>query len=429
MRKRRSARRPWSRTRLQLNVFLAGLLVVAVLAVGVGGAAAATTDVYCPPTGTDSLQAAINAAGTGDTIRIHGTCVGNFDVPGASAATSLTLQGATSGAGLDGNQTGRTLLVHNGVSLTIQALRIVNGKASGRGGGIEMTSSGTKVKLVNSTVSGNTADGNDGGGIDLSSGSETLTLIGSTVSGNTTLHNDGGGINVNGSDTVTITDSTLSGNTTAPSGDHDGGGIDLANNGAVLTMTGSTVSGNTSGGNGEGGGIDCESCSSITLTNTTVSKNTDAGGDGGGGVGIETSAAITLSVDGSTVANNIAKTGDGGGIYISSSNPSATVTSSWISGNRAPNGNGGGIYDAGTVSIGQTTIGARAHFLNDGNQAMNGGGIYIKDSSASVSLQSSSTVADNAASVDGGGVWNASGGTLLIGSGSIVFHNSPDNVS
>ena len=104
-----------------------------------------------------------------------------------------------------------------------------------------------------------------------------------------------------------------------------------------------------------------------------------------------------------------------------------------FAGSRASNGNGGAIDNRvdgsggqALVSLGQTDVGPRPHFLNDGNQAKNGGGIANDgtNGTASVSLQSHTSVHHNKASIDGGGV-----GVLSIGGGSTVYSNTPDNVS
>ena len=119
-------------------------------------------------------------------------------------------------------------------------------------------------------------------------------------------------------------------------------------------------------------------------------------------------------------------------------NASATITNSTLNGNLARNGNGGAIANLvdpsggqATVSVSQTRIGPRPHFLNDGNLAKYGGGIANDgtNGSASVSLQSGTSVTGNTASVDGGGVYNTGGGVLTIASGASVALNHPDNVS
>ena len=236
----RTGRRP----RLSAVVLLACALAATWLVFGSVPAGAATTNVNCPPYGAASLQSAITAASPGDTLDIHGTCVGNFTV-----AKNLTLQGVTSGAGLNGNAAGTTLTVSGGVVATIKSLVIANGKAPGGGGGIRAIGNGTAVIVMSSAVSGNAANPNNfGGGIDMVDDGQTLTLIGSTVSNN--VARGGGGIAIEGDNgSVTLNSSSLSGNN---AGSTQGGGILDFGTGNGISLSGSSISGNIAGG---GGGI------------------------------------------------------------------------------------------------------------------------------------------------------------------------------
>ena len=153
-------------------------LVVALLIVIVSPAAqAATLSVNCDSGG--DLQAKINAAASGNTILIKGTCFGNFQIN----SKSLTLKGNPT-ATLDGNDLERTLdITSPGMAVHLVGLTITGG-ASGTGAGI---ASGN-LTLTNVTVTGNlaaqTSEDPRGGGV-YSNGN--ITLIGSTVSANRLL--------------------------------------------------------------------------------------------------------------------------------------------------------------------------------------------------------------------------------------------------
>lgn len=136
-------------------------------------ALAATQTVNCGA-GAD-LQAAINAASAGDTLRVRGTCTGNFTI-----GKLLTLTGVEgSHPTLNGGGTGRTLTILVGATVVVERLTITAGSAV-NGGGI--LNSGT-LTLEKSAVSGNTAG--FGGGIFNNPGIDiTLTLEKSAVSGN-----------------------------------------------------------------------------------------------------------------------------------------------------------------------------------------------------------------------------------------------------
>jgi hypothetical protein len=128
-----------------------------------------------------TLQAAVDAASAGDTLRVKGTCVGS---------TTITKDLAITGkpkATLDANHAGRVLTM-SGAAVTLTGLTITNGTADW-GAGIAILGL-RPVSVIDSVISGNTAT-SYGGGISNDWGG-ILTLIDSTVSGNTATH--GGGI-------------------------------------------------------------------------------------------------------------------------------------------------------------------------------------------------------------------------------------------
>ena len=113
------------------------------------------------------LQAVINGASTGDTIVISGTCVGNFAIPGAGSATSLTLKGVHNSS-LDGNGSGSVLAVGgSGTQVTIKGYLVLKNGLAARGGGINEAPGVSSPNHVNLRghvrVRSNTAG--DGGGV------------------------------------------------------------------------------------------------------------------------------------------------------------------------------------------------------------------------------------------------------------------------
>jgi hypothetical protein len=172
------------------------------------------------------------------------------------------------------------------------------------GGGIASFGAGG-VKLVNSTVSGNSTTVEspyyDAGGA-WSVGD--MTVQGSIISGNTSAVN-AGGLKSNGN--MTLTDSTVSGN--HASGDN--GGL-TANS---VTMIRSTIDSNTAAF-GAGGG----SATSAIISNSTISGNTAPIAAG--------FAASTLQISNSTVAFNVATgatSSSVGGIYGSNVTMASTI--------------------------------------------------------------------------------------------------------
>src|SRR5919204_3911924 len=82
------------------------VLLVAAQLVAMPSAQGATLSVNCGTGG--NLQAKINAATSGSTILVKGTCFGSFQV----VNQSLTIKGNPT-ATLDGNDIGRALLIAN----------------------------------------------------------------------------------------------------------------------------------------------------------------------------------------------------------------------------------------------------------------------------------------------------------------------------
>ncbi len=231
---------------------------VALLAFGfsmiAGRTALAETSVTCPP--GSNLQNAINAAPSGATLNITGTCTGNFTI-----SKSLTLIGGT----LDGNNSGNVLHIDSGVTVVLKDVTVQHANATSFPGGIYNI--GT-LTVVSSTVSDNTAG--SGGGIYNDVGG-TLTVVSSTLSHNTANPGAGGGIENNGG-TVTVKSSIVSDNTS-----YDlGGGI--FNQLGTLSLASSGVSGNTA--TFDGGGI-YNLRGTLSLASSGVSGNTTTF-DGGG---------------------------------------------------------------------------------------------------------------------------------------------------
>jgi hypothetical protein len=180
-----------------------------------------------------------------------------FDGPGAD---KLTIRRDTGG---DYN-----IFTVNGGNVTFDELKLTNGFPAGtipsssntttgsRGGAINITSSTSNVKVINSWLDGNQA--NNGGAI---ANSGQLIIQNSTISNNTGS-NGGGVIIIDGQ--VQIINSTIANNI-----GNIGGGI--FNSVADLTITNSTIAFNNASGNSGGvrniGGV-------ANLKNTIIASNT-----------------------------------------------------------------------------------------------------------------------------------------------------------
>ena len=134
----------------------------------------------------------------------------------------------------------------------------------------------------------------------------------------------------------------------------------------------------------------------VTLSDLTV-RGGSVPSESGGGI----RNAGTLSLDNTTITTNVAGL-DGGAIVNSDT---LTLTESTVSGNDA-SGNGGGIFNDNGLTVTRSTVSG-----NDASGAgSNGGGIY---NAAGGSLTTTnSTITDNFADDSGGGIFNSSGATV-----------------
>ena len=188
----------------------------------------------------------------------------SFNGSAMMSVTGCTVSGNSGGGiGNRGSHTGATMIVSNCTVSGNSDGGVGNGGIGGR----------ATMMVTNSTISSNSGRG-IANGAGLAAGNATLTVTSCTISGNS-----GGGIS-NGDAGVTIINSTLSGN----SADWGGGIVNWNGQGraGIITISNSTVSGNWA--EYGGGGIASESTSGggtlVTISNSTISDN--AAGDGGG---------------------------------------------------------------------------------------------------------------------------------------------------
>lgn len=228
--------------------------------------------------GYTTLQDAVNAAAAGDTLTVEGTCTGTTTIGQDLTVTGQPASGYPTPT-LNGNHSGTVLTIDSGATVTVNALTITGGLASGCcGGGIWSNST---VTLNNDTVTGNTTtSGTGGGGIGNLGGS--LTLNSTSVTDNTASGGGGGGIWSNG--TVTLNgSSSITGNSA-----FQGGGIFGAFAGTVTLNDTARISGNTS--SDVGGGIAAYDMVLTMTGNASITGN--SAGSHGGGIGYFNSTLI-----------------------------------------------------------------------------------------------------------------------------------------
>ena len=148
------------------------------------------------------------------------------------------------------------------------------------------------------------------------------------------------------------------------------------------------------------------SSASLTINNVEIYGDyTYSISDSGGCFYVDSNTSLTLQ--NSFVELCLSDT-DGGAIYVASG-AQATLINSVVNNNIALT-NGGGIYSAGTLSISSTSR------ISSNNGSL-GGGIYLENSLASLSVEQSSIIYNEALS--GGGIYATSTSSITLSNSTI----------
>lgn len=382
-----------------------------------------------------TLQGAIDSAKDGDTVVLQKNHKGNIKI---AEWIKLNLNGKKIEGNVDVDLSGKkgdTATSQDGEADANKKVEISGGTITGATeSGVTIKDAGdTNVLLKDLTIEDN--KGTQGGGVHIEN-SQNVTIDHCIIRDNKTTEvspntgasvdiGAGGGVFVSDKSRVTIQNgSTIQGNTGTR-----GGGIYVEN--STVEVKNSMIDGNTAddvpkkapnSNKGLGGGIYSYE-STLTVTDSTISGNeakgstsliwynskdeisSEALGNGGGGIcAVGKKSDVTL--DGVTVTGNKAtysKKGTGAGIEAQGG--SLTVKDSTISNNEAQ-GNGGGIFSAegNVLDVSGSTI--------QGNKADNGGGIHMGEARDTSKTPSKATITDTKileneaiGSGEGGGVY------------------------
>jgi len=242
--------------------------------------------------GVGSLRQAITDVCPGGTITFASSLSGETITLGSQLTLDkdVTIDGSalTDRVSVDANNLGRVMQVYNGVTASLESLRLINGNSSDFGGGIH--NAGTLT--VNNAILSNNQSTQGGAGIFNTGG--TLLVTNSSLENNHATNNVGGAISNAAGGSVEVVNSTLSGNQGL-----SGGGIDNPN-GTTITITGSTLTGNqaTDTTSGSGGGLN--NSGTMTVVNCTLIGNTSR--KPGGGI---FNMGGTLTLYNSTLSGNV----------------------------------------------------------------------------------------------------------------------------
>ena len=249
------------------------------------GHAAAQNTIHVP-SDQATIQAAINAANTGDTVLVApGTYSENLNFNGK--LITVTSSGGASVTTIDGGAKAPVVIFNSGEgpNSVLNGFTLQNGRADGTisnqnfdGGGVSIHSTsptitnniiqhntacasggGIAVEFSSSRIEGNTVQNNTqsgcsggyGGGIAIG-GAGQAQIIGNVIVNNTWPSGDGGGISMNAAGTPTIRNNIITGNAaTGVSPASQGGGISMINDSAALIVQ-NLIYNNSAG---QGGGI------------------------------------------------------------------------------------------------------------------------------------------------------------------------------
>jgi uncharacterized repeat protein (TIGR01451 family) len=353
------------------------------------GAASADVHTVCtagpPDCDFSTVQAAVDAAGQGDLIKVaHGTYTDLAVRPAPAGywgpevvtqvvyiSQTVTIRGGyttTNGfadppdpqahpSTLDAGGQGRVLFISGAISPTVEGFRLIGGDARGLGGDLfsEQGGGGVYVWSASATISGteilsNTA-GPQGSGGGLSLIRSDAILQGNSIHDNS-AGSHGGGAHLWMSP-ATLRDNVITANSVITYG----GGLTLVSSNAVVE--GNQFESNAAGW---GGGIYSDSSDPTLVRNTFRGHSTNAGG----GLYLGYAGWIgTTTVMSNTFEANTA--GWGGGMLLIYA--PVDIVGNLIADNSALVGGGIWVFSSDTHFIGNTFTGNEA--------SQNGGGIYI----------------------------------------------------
>ena len=263
----------------------------------------------------------------------------------------------------------------------------------GNGGAFHITGSG--ISAFNGTNFNGNLAGSEGGGVWNSAVAEmfltNVVLTGNVASGNA-ADNGGGGIFNNGG-SVFVNDSTISNNVADGNSGSGGGALSVD---GVIGFDNSSIDGNQAAR--AGGGIEViegrASFSDSTLNSNTTGVVLTAAPGNGGGLHVSGNEAIVTFLNSIISGNSAAN--QGGGLWNQTGSSLLLDDNISLFSNTAQ-GVGGGVYNRGFLSALDTVF-------TTNNSEDDGGAIYTTPT-GQTRIENSS-IDDNTASDDGGGVFN-----------------------
>jgi len=350
---------------------LASRIISAALVLVMWQTAPAATWHVCPSgCPYSSIQPAVEAAASGDTIDIAaGRYVGNVTIEGKA----LKLVGASGGTAVSevvgiGGGPVFTLGEASGTYFLIEMrfLTITQGdheNGTGVGGGVQVRV-GAYLHIFDSILQRNVARFGGGLGVDTPGGPASIVSQ-CMIRDNAARVDDpaapdglGGGIELSEGSSLTVTQSTIARNQAL-----DGGGVFAAAS-TQLSVHQSDVTANEVTQvhfnrafiGGFGGGINAQA--GLSISNSVIARNSATGGEGGSGGGLFVLLGEEAQLSNTTITHNVAggdstTDGNGGGILTAAANNGDVLVlhNVYVIENTAGLNAAGGIFNEGTLEI------------------------------------------------------------------------------
>ncbi len=312
--------------------------------------------------GSSASAVVIDATGLGDRV---------FDLSGDGEFLIANLT-VTGGSAADGGA-----IRNAGPELTLSEVVLDGNQAPSTGGAVlngTAATSGSRMTILDSVLSDNRALAGDGGAI-RNQDDGRLVIVDSSLSGNRAegVNGDGGAIFNEDQASLAIATSRLQQNEAFADDFVGGGGAIYTQNSSSATVADSVIAGNQSGN--AGGGVYANNDTSLTIIDSVVSDNAALGVDNRGGGGIFGGNDSIVTIMRSTLSGNSAAVGGGG--VMRQNDGVLEIVNSTLSDNSTPLG--GGAIHADSSTFGYTRV---AHSTITGNNAGTAGGGIFNSTSA-----------------------------------------------
>lgn len=383
--------------RLLIPLAASALLGASLSVLPATSAGAATTTV----TNESQLRSAVaraNRANGQDTIRLGGNIT--LDRGQVVITDDLVLDG--NGHALVAGSRDRLIDVTGDITVRVQDLTLRKGRAPAGESGGAIRSTEATLRVVDSRLVGNRAQGEGASGGAIMNDRGTLVVIRSALEKNR-AERAGGGIEAN-EGTTRVRDSLLRKNRTGAM-PGNGGGLHLTGAG-VVTVTSSRVLGNRA--SAEGGGLWNSADGEMRVTDTLLRGNVGRGAEATNGGGALFNDGGTMLVRGVTAKNNRATGAAGSGGGLLNDQGDVTIRDSRFIENTAVRAGGAVETNLGTLTL----VDVDMLRNTTGDSPGNGGGLHLTGESQVT--YDGGIVRGNEAAAQGGGLWNSETGTLTV---------------